>query len=257
LTALLAIASATIAEELVTLQTRDNVTLSFLLTVPADSKPAAAAILFPGSQGHIRLRNEGGQIKLAGGNFLVRWRQQFVGGGIATAVVDTPSDQPQGMEDWFRLGDKHAADITRVVEELKRRYPGIPVFLVGTSRGSVSAAATGGVLGETVAGVVLTSSMFVAARSGPALSGFDYAKIKAPVLLVHHAEDSCFWTPYREARKLAETRHYPLISVSGGKPATSDPCEPFSAHGFLGKEPETVEAMVNWMLKKPYRTNID
>ena len=70
-------------------------------------------------------------------------------------------------------------------------------------------------------------------------------------------EDGCFATPYREARKLAENRQYPLITVKGSNPATSEPCEAFSAHGFLGKEPDTVEAIVNWMLKKPYRKEID
>ena len=45
LTALLTIAAAAGAEELVTLQTRDGVTQSFLLTVPADGKPAATQFL--------------------------------------------------------------------------------------------------------------------------------------------------------------------------------------------------------------------
>jgi pimeloyl-ACP methyl ester carboxylesterase len=256
LTALLAFASAAIAEELVTLQTREGVTQSFLLTVPADSKPVAAAILFPGGEGHIRLRNEGGQIKLATGNFLVRSRQLFVRSGIVTAVVDTPSDQPRGMDDWFRLGDKHAADIRRVSEELRRRFPGTPVFLVGTSRGTISAAATGRALGETVAGVVLTSTLFVGGgRPGPGLSGFDFTAIRAPLLFVHHIEDGCKYTPYRDAQNLSP--QFALITVRGGDPARSDPCEAFSAHGYLGKETETVEAMVNWMLKKPYRAEID
>ena len=48
-----------------------------------------------------------------------------------------------------------------------------------------------------------------------------------------------------------------LIIVNGGKPASSDAYEAVSPHGYLGKEPETVEAMVNWILKKPYRSNID
>jgi hypothetical protein len=30
----------------------------------------------------------------------------------------------------------------------------------------------------------------------------------------------------------------------------------FSQHGFLGKESETVEEIVNWMLKKPMREEI-
>ena len=30
-----------------------------------------------------------------------------------------------------------------------------------------------------------------------------------------------------------------------------------SAHGYLGKEDETVEAIVNWMLKRPFRSEIN
>jgi hypothetical protein len=56
---------------------------------------------------------------------------------------------------------------------------------------------------------------------------------------------------------LAEARQYPLITVNGGLPPTSGPCDPFSAHGYLGKETETVDAIANWMLKKPYSTNIE
>ena len=256
LAALLGAASAGHAQEIVTLPTRDGVTQSYLLTVPSGDKPAAAAILLPGGPGHIRLRNEGGRIRLAEGNFLVRSRQLFVERGLVAAVMDSPSDQPQGMDDGFRLGDKHATDIRRVAEDLTRRFPGIPVFPVGTSRGTVSAAAAGRALGESVAGVVLTSTLFVGGgRSGPGLSGFDFKTIRAPVLFVHHADDGCRYTPYRDAKNLSA--QFALITVNGGDPGRSGPCEPFSTHGFLGKEPETVEAMVNWMLKKPYRINID
>lgn len=254
---LFAVAATARAQEIVTVSTRHGVTQSFLLTIPADGKAAAVAVLFPGGPGLIRLRTEEGRIRFGEGNFLVRSRQQFVDRSVAAAVMDAPSDQPRGMDDWFRLSDKHALDVTRVSEEIKRRFPGLPVFLVGTSRGTVSAAAAARALGDGIAGVVLTSSLFLGARAGPGLSGFDYTKIKAPVLLVHHAEDGCNVTPYREARRLAEARQYPLITVSGGKPATSDPCEAFSAHGYLGKETETVDAIVNWMLKKSYPANID
>ena len=77
------------------------------------------------------------------------------------------------------------------------------------------------------------------------------------MLIVHHVDDGCRYTPYSEARKLAEARRYPLITVKGGLPATSDACEAFSPHGYLGKEPETATAIVNWIQKKPYRENID
>jgi pimeloyl-ACP methyl ester carboxylesterase len=243
------------AEEIVTLPTREGVTQSFLLTVPAENKPAAAAILFAGTWGAIKLHREAGEIKFESGNFLVRSRQLFIDGGIATAVVDTPSDQPQGMEDWFRLGDKHARDIAAVIAELKKRFDNAPVFLVGTSRGTLSAASGGRASGNAVAGVILTATMFLAARSGQGLSGFDFTTIVAPLLFVHHIDDGCAYTRYRDAKSLAA--QFPLITVRGGDAARSDPCEAYSAHGFLGKEPETVAAMVNWMLKKPYRSNID
>ncbi len=255
LAALLAITSAAAAEELVTLPTRDGVTQSFLLSAPEKQKPAAVAVLFPGGSGNIKLRMDGGRIKLGEGNFLVRSRKMFVDGGGGAAVMDTPSDRPQGMDDWFRLGDKHAGDTAAVVAELKKRFDNTPVFLVGTSRGTISAAATGRALGDGIAGVILTSTLFLAARSGPGLSGFDFTTIKSPVLFVHNIDNGCRFTPYSSAKALAE--RFPLITVHGGDPPRSDACEALSYHGYLGKERETVEAIVNWMLKKPYRGNID
>ncbi len=250
--------SATVrAQEIVTLAARDDATISFLLTAPGTDKPAAAAILFPGGPGHIRLRTEDGRIRLGEGNFLVRTRHLFVARGLVTAVVDTPSDQPLGMDDGFRLGGKHAEDIRHVVVELRRRYPGIAIFLVGTSRGTVSAASVGRALASDIAGVVLTATLFRGGRRGSGLSGFDYSALTSRVLLAHHAEDACSFTPYADARALAQSRRYPLITVRGGKPATSGPCEAFSAHGFLGKEPATVDAIVDWMLNKPHAVDID
>jgi hypothetical protein len=62
--------------------------------------------------------------------------------------------------------------------------------------------------------------------------------------------DQCEFTPYGDAARLSEK--YPLITVFGGAPPQSGPCDAFSAHGYFGKESETVEQIVNWMLKKPF-----
>lgn len=243
------------AEEIITLSTRDGVTQSFLLSAPERSY-AAGAVLFPGGGGRINLRVDGGRVRFAAGNFLVRSRQLFVDRGVAVAVMDAPSDQGGGMDDAFRLGAEHARDVRRVVADLKRRFPGVPVFLVGTSRGTISAASAGRALGKEAAGVVLTSTVFYGNRRfGSGLSGFDFQTIGSPVLLVHHVDDGCRVTPYRDARNLAS--RYPLISVRGGDPPRSGPCEPFSEHGFLGREAPTVDAIANWMLKKHYPSEID
>jgi pimeloyl-ACP methyl ester carboxylesterase len=247
-------------QELLTLEPRPGVTQSYLLLVPKRAPPQAVAVLFPGGAGSIRLRVEDNMIKFGPNNFLVRSRNLFVGRGVAVALLDAPSDQAEGMHNAFRKGALHAQDVQAVTADLRKRYPAAPIFLVGTSMGTVSAAYAGQALGSGLAGVVLTSSPFRPSgrrsRHGDSnLSDFDLASIKVPLLLVHHREDACSTCPYGEAQRRAGA--HPLISVTGGQPPQSDPCEALSAHGYLGKEEETVEAMVNWMLKKPYRSEIN
>jgi len=243
------------AEDIVTLSTRGGVTQSYLLSGPEAGKARAVAVLFPGSAGKTDLERETARQVLDRGNFLVRSRRLFTASGVAAVVVDAPSDRASGMDDEFRLGDAHAEDIGKVVADLKTRFPGLPVFLVGTSRGTLSAASIGKRLGPAVDGVVLTATLFLATRQQPGLSGFDYASIPSPLLFVHHVNDGCTYTPYSSAKRLAD--RYPLVSVSGGAAAQSKPCEAMSEHGFLGKEAETVDAIAKWMLKQPYSKEIN
>ena len=245
---------AACAEDIVTLPTRGGVTQSYLLSAPESGKALAIAVLFPGGDGKTDLERESARQVLDRGNFLVRSRQLFAAHGIVAAVVDAPSDRTGGMDDYFRLGEQHFEDIRKVADDLKRRFPAVPLFLVGTSRGTISAAAAGKRFGKSIDGVVLTATLFLASGRRPGLSGFDFAAIPAPVLFVHHTSDGCEYTPFASAKRLAD--RFPLVSVSGGLPPQSAPCEAMSAHGFLGKERETVEAIVNWMLKKPYPSQI-
>lgn len=237
------------------LSTRGSVTQSYLLSSPPAGKARAVAVLFPGGAGKVELEREAARVLLDRGNFLVRSRRLFIGSGIATAVMDAPSDQPRGMEDEFRMGSAHAEDIGRVVADLRSRFPGLPVFLVGTSRGTVSAASAGRRLGTGVAGAVLTSTLFLASKRQPGLSGFDFSSIPVPLLFVHHVDDGCDYTPHSEAKRLAD--RYPVVSVSGGLPAQSKPCEAMSPHGFLGREADTVDVIAKWMLKQPYPLEIN
>jgi hypothetical protein len=248
------------AQELVTLVTRPDVTQSFFIASPPQNSQAVA-ILFPGSGGLIRLRQENGQIKFGQNNFLVRIRGEFVKRDVVGAILDAPSDRQTGwgMGDEFRLGEDHFTDVSAIVADLGKRFPGVPLFLIGTSRGTISAAALGARFSSGLSGVVLTSTMFRAAGArsnepGPGLSRFDFTTIKVPVLFVHHVGDQCGVTPYSDAARLADK--YPVISVSGGRAPESGPCDPFSAHGYFGKESETVEEIVNWMLKKPFHGEV-
>ena len=243
-------------QEIVSLQPRPAVTQSFFLTgFPKDLR--AVAVLFPGSGGLINLRKEDGKIHFGAENFLVRSRAEFIKRGAVAAILDAPSDQQRnwGMTDEFRRGELHFTDIAAVVADLSKRFPGVPIFLVGTSRGSVSVAALAARFDRRVAGAVLTSTMFRAAtgkarEQGPGLSKFDFTTIKIPALFVHHVSDQCEFTPYGDAARLSD--QFPLVTVFGGDAPQSGPCDAFSAHGYVGREAATVEQIVNWMQKKPF-----
>jgi hypothetical protein len=247
------------AQELVKLPTRPGVYLSFFIANMGERKPEAAALLLIGGGGNIRLRIEDGQPKFQQGNFLPRSRREFIRNGILPVILDNPTDQPsgEGMSDQFRQGPQHALDISMVAAEVKRRYPGLPVFLVGTSRSTISAAYVPKYIKGELAGTVLTSSYFQHGRGNrphPVLADFDFRTIPIPLLFVHHADDSCHATPYQLATRAA--RGHTLITVHGGKPPEGPPCEPFSQHGYLGKEAETVDAIAAWMLGKPFSKDI-
>lgn len=247
------VGGARAGEEIVKLSSQGDAVLPYLLSHEPGREYKTVAILFNGGDGKVGLLSRG--IPMPGANFLVRTRQLFVDRGVAAAVIDIPSDVG-GMPDGFRSSQRHADDVANLLGDLNARFPGARVFLVGTSRGTVSAAYAGAALSDRIAGVVLSSSVFNASRGGgPGLAGFDYGRIRVPLLLVHHAEDTCHVTPYHAARALEKS--YPLVTVRGGKEAKSGPCDAFSPHGFFGKETETVRAIADWMFGRPFATAIE
>ena len=172
-------------------------------------------------------------------------------------ILDTPSDARGGVGDEYRTGSaQQTLDARAVLAEVRKRYPGLPVYVLTTSRSTISGAHLGRALGTEIEGVVLTSSMFASpAGRWPVITGFDFTAIKSRLLFVHHKDDTCRATPYSVAAGLGE--RFPLITVSGGKPPESGPCDPFSAHGYFGKEAQTVDAISAWMLKKRFAKAIE
>src|SRR5258706_14212798 len=77
------------AQDIVTLQTRPNVTQSyFLACLPKERQ--AIAVLFPGGNGSTRLRKEDGQMKFSPSNFVVRACGGFVMHGAIAGIEDSP-----------------------------------------------------------------------------------------------------------------------------------------------------------------------
>ncbi len=222
------------AEETATLQPRPGVTEEVLYTIVAGAP--ASVILLPGG---------GGVLASVKNNFLLRVRGQFVQQGLNVAVPDAPSDHTSGMGSPFRATAEHATDIAAVIAFLKSKSPA-PVWLVGTSRGTVSAANAGARLGPSqIAGIVLTSSVWVGG-----ISNVPLGEIAVPVLVVHNRDDGCAESPYAGAApglaRLTKAPAKELISVQGGR-SQSKPCDAMSTHGYLGIEDQVVPPVIQWI----------
>jgi hypothetical protein len=257
-TGLLASAAA-LADQIVTLKTRANVTQSYLLLADGGAQPKAVAVMLPGGNGLVKLPDDIAQLKLGRrGNFLVRTRDLFRDDEVAVAIVDSPSDRQEvGMDDRFRASHAHVEDMAAVVKDLKERFPEAKIFIVGTSRGTLSAAYVARALGGPlkVDGAVLTATLFHGGRNGIGLVTFNFSAIPGRLLFVHHYNDACRATPFREADRVGR-RNDQLMTVIGGLPAESDACGPLSAHGFYGKEAETVREIKNWIMGRPRRQTV-
>ncbi len=239
-------------EQLVTLETRAGVTQKFILITP--EKPVAAVILFAGGKGNLDLTGAADRPVLGWGknNFLVRSRDDFAAHGFAVAVVDAPSDRKErkGMRGGFRNSAEHVTDIDAVTAHLKKTVR-VPVWLIGTSRGTESVAYVAIHAKEKIAGLVLTSSMTEDNSDGRPVTGLALDRIRVPALVVAHEDDECWATPPGGAEWIAESlvnaSRVEVKMFSGGDSPRSGTCGALSAHGFLGIEQKVVAAIAGFI----------
>jgi pimeloyl-ACP methyl ester carboxylesterase len=244
------------AQEILSVPTRPGVAVHVLLVAPA-GEPSATLLMFPGGLGANHFGERNGRIFM-GQNFLVRTARLFAARGLLVAVIDTPSDQPQGMDDPFRMGKAHVEDVTKVLEALEARAPA-PIYLAGTSRGTLSAAfIAASIKDPRVKGLVLTTSLGDGGRGrNRAVTVYDtpLKRITVPVLVVHHQQDGCWASPIGAATglpaALSGSAKVDFVEVTGGDPPRSEACEALAAHGYLGREREVVGVIADWIAGKP------
>lgn len=204
--------------------------------------------IFPGHPGILKLRDEGGQAQYEQrGNFLVRSRRHWLDGETLVAVLDAPSDQWTSFTQDFRATPRYGTDIAALLAAISEKYPGTEWTFVGTSEGSVSAFHAARMNPSLAKRVILTSSVFEPTNNGPGLSSARFAELAVPLLWVHHEDDPCQYTRYRDAKRFAEKSMSPLVSVRGGGPEKGGACQAFSHHGYVGVEREVVLAMRSWV----------
>jgi hypothetical protein len=251
--------------ELVSLGTHERSTTRYSFAPPkagAASGGPIAVVLLAGGGGHLDLDDDGCARQLTG-NSLVRSMPLFRAAGFFAALVDAPSGYhgEDGLGG-FRVAEAHAQDLGKVITDVRARSKG-QVWLVGTSRGSISAVNAAARLSGASApdGVVLTSALMAgqvgAKKAWVAHSVFDLRleAIRVPVLVVGHAADLCLRSPAglmgNIVARTSGVREQ-VVTVTGGPAARSgtpsvSACEGRSPHGFVDQEAEVAAGIARFV----------
>lgn len=208
-----------------TARSRSGDVIPYVLTRTSDNVPRFAVIVMPGGEGTLSPEMRSGEIWFRyRGNFLIRSRALFADDDTVTISTDST-----GSEE--RMG--------AIVRDVALRYPGVKVYIMGTSRSTLSTMRLADSMDGQVAGFIHTASNNGIAR-------FNTRQYSSRHLLVHHEQDECRYTQYSAAQANSQDYGTELVTMRGGR-AQGDVCEAFGYHGFNGIEPETVEAIKSWM----------
>ena len=257
---------STIREELFTIDTREGVTQSFLLMEPVDKKPAAVVIVYVGHDGTAEFTKVGDRYAITSFNGGLpahgKFHKILTRKKIALAIMAAPSDYDTGLTTEFRESKEHAEDAAKVIAFLKQRY-GQKVYLYGHCRSTFSPAAVATHLkNRDLAGVILSSTRSQG-RYGSVME-LPKGAIKVPVLLVHHVDDPCEGTPYKNIDKVkkfyeASSPDVKLITVRGGdgnRGNSNTQCGG-GHHTFKAQQGLVSHAIRDWLLKLPVPKEIN
>ncbi len=238
--------------ELLRLQPRPGVELR--LGVEARGNAQAVVLLFAGGHGKLSL-DESGQPQTLRGNFLIRARNHLAARGLIVVMVDAPSDrQTEAGLTGYRQSAAHAAEIGLAVSTIRQRF-GRPVWVVGTSNGSLSVASAAAQLqgAQRPDGAVFTSSVTQPTRRNGSVFDVSLASYSGAALVASHEGDGCRATPASDSPRLLAALSAPrpkkLLTFTGGSPPRGDPCEAFSQHGFVGIEGQVMNAIADFILR--------
>lgn len=229
------------------LTTRPGVSVPIYAVWRSDAR--ATLVLFSGGAGGY------GQIGSdswpAGGNFLIRTGKRWAHHPFNVIMVGRPTDGIDLSLGRNRIDTTHLEDNRALLHAVRERSPA-PIWLIGTSMGTISATASALADREAlVAGLVLTSSI-VAFKVDGAVPKQDISALRIPTLLVHHAQDACWGCRPHEVRaltrQLQQTRPHRLLFIEGGGTPQGEACGAFHHHGYIGQEEEVVDRIAAWIL---------
>ncbi|MEE4260878.1 MAG: hypothetical protein V2I62_14025 [Bacteroidales bacterium] len=255
-----------ISEKIVQIESRPGVKLRFLLIMPEN--PVASVILLPGGSGELKLRESFGkpQVNRIKDVYLVRNRYNYAKDGLIVALMDVPSDCKNSGEmgvrtkngKLYKMSAEQTEDIRSVAAYLKQ-IDNRPVWVMGTSRGTISVANIGIRQTDGIDGLVFTSTLSSKDEKHKFLDEYpnavldmDLNKITLPVLVVAHRDDYCILSHSSDAsvlkEKLINAKDTQVAYFTGGKKQKGSECGWYSPHGFYGIE-ERVDKQIAQFIK--------
>jgi hypothetical protein len=195
-----------------------------------------------------------GTITNATGNFLIRSANLFLRDGLNVMMADTTPAHPDGINISTRLSATHAAELQGFVNAAFNRWSK-PVWVVGTSNGSVSAVTAGGFQPALtgVSGLVLTSPVTVLGAGTQPTFNLYASRIMLPTLVVWHENDHCTASPPAGSAALFSSipsNEKAKRTFDRGHSVATDPCGAFSEHGYAGIEERVVEKISRFIRKE-------
>ena len=160
--------------------------------------PRGAIVMLPGGAGDVGIDDEGG---LSHDNkFVVRTRALWLDQGFAVIIPDALEGQNmRGL----RSSAAYAQVVVALVDFAHAQTPG-PVFLVGTSQGSIAAMnGAAYLLAPALAGVVLTESVSRKSKSGETVFDASPGQVTVPALIVANKDSACRVAPAEDAPLIA------------------------------------------------------
>ncbi len=223
-----------------------------VLYSPARHDTKGIIILFPGGTGEVDIEKSG-HVKNSE-NFVVRsddlWRER----GYGIVLVDA-------LEHQSMRGQRSSAayaELTKRIVEFAHRQANVPVWVLGTSQGSIAAMnAASHARGMQLAGLILTEPVSILGGSHETVFDAHPEEVHIPSLVVANVDDRCKVAPPSMAQSIAQAiRHAPttVLTVSGGEQRSRDECASLSPHGYYGIEEEIVDNIVDWMQKTQNRS---
>jgi hypothetical protein len=172
------------------------------------------------------------------------WAQRHDGGRSAGV-------SRSGRHDPQRPAELHAGELQGFINAAMTRW-GKPVWVVGTSNGSVSAVTAAGFTSvlSGLRGVVLTSTVTQLSAADQPTFNLYVSRITVPTLVVWNQDDHCTASPPSGSAALfaaIPSSNKASDVLEGGHSVATDPCGAFSEHGYAGTARDAVKDIAQFI----------